>query len=243
MKKIIKLSLTLTLLLAMIISMTVYSYGALSCNVNMSTSKSSYNEAEQFTVDVKLAKVKTDNGIISLGGTLEYDKDSLTLVKMTGKNGWETPTDGSSYNKSNGKIAITRNGVVKKDETVFRITFKVKKGSKKNTSIVLKDIMIADGTQPVKISKVEKKITVKSATTQKETKTNKDNSTKTTTSTNKSTKTTDTKSVKTTDKTVKKAILPHTGDNSAILIIAMVLVVLAASGIYVKIRFIDKKMK
>lgn len=161
MKKIVKLS--LVLLMAICIMGNVYA--ATSCNVSVQTAKSEYSKNEQFTVDVNIANIQSDRGIISLGATLEYDKNSLTLVKMEGKNGWETPSSGTSYNEANGKIAITRNGLGKNNETVFTITFKVKEQSKQNLSITLKDITVADGTQPVKIATTYKNITIKEGTT------------------------------------------------------------------------------
>lgn len=160
MKKVVKLS--LVLLMAICIMGNVYA--ATSCNVSVQTAKSEYSKNEQFTVDVNIANIQSDRGIISLGATLEYDKNSLTLVKMEGKNGWETPSSGTSYNEANGKIAITRNGLGKNNETVFTITFKVKEQSKQNLAITLKDITVADGTKPAKIATTYKNITIKEGT-------------------------------------------------------------------------------
>ena len=92
---------------------------------------------QEFTVDVNVSNIVSERGVISFGGTLEYDKDSLELVKFEGKNGWETPTEGATYG-SDGTIAITRNGVTKDNGTIFTVTFKAKDVVKEKVEIKLK---------------------------------------------------------------------------------------------------------
>lgn len=139
-------------------------YGKLNCNMNLKMNYTELSKNQEFVVDVNLYNVQADRGIISLGATLEYDKQSLTLVKMEGQNNWETPLSGTSYNEENGKIAIIRNGLGKSDEIVFRITFKVNEKSKKKLVISLKDIIVADGDKPFKIDNINKNITIKDST-------------------------------------------------------------------------------
>lgn len=157
MKKIVKLSLILLVTVLMMGSV----YAALSCEISAKANKTEVTKNEEFSVDFNIANIQSQRGVISLGATLEYDKDSLELVKMEGKNGWETPADGVSYNKSNGKIAITRSGVGKDNETVFTATFKPKETSKENLVITLKNITVADGTAPAKINLAYQNIKVK----------------------------------------------------------------------------------
>lgn len=266
MKKIVKLS--LVLLMAICIMGNVYA--ATSCNVSVQTAKSEYSKNEQFTVDVNIANIQSDRGIISLGATLEYDKNSLTLVKMEGKNGWETPSSGTSYNEANGKIAITRNGLGKNNETVFTITFKVKEQSKQNLSITLKDITVADGIQPVKIATTYKNITIKEGTTNSGSQSGTDdpnkNQTTTTnpgtstgtnantttgTSTNKgtnsstsSTATNKSTSTKSSNKNaVKSGSLPKAGDASMLLIIPIVLIAVVATIFFIRMKMLNKDSK
>ena len=156
MKKLVKLS--LILLTAMCIMGNVYA--TLNCNVNIITAKTEYAKNEEFTVDVNLANIQSEEGIIALGGTLDYDKESLTLEKMEGKNGWANP----SYNEVNGKFATDRASVTTSDETVFTITFKVNETSKENVEIALKGITISDGEESNKIELINKTIKIADVT-------------------------------------------------------------------------------
>lgn len=266
MKKIVKIS--LILLIAMCIIGNVYA--ALSCNVSIKTSKAELNKNDEFTVDVNISNIQSDRGIISLGATLEYDKDSLTLVKMEGKNGWETPSSGVSYNESNGKIAITKSGLGKNDETVFTITFKVKENSKQNLEIVLKDITVADGTALAKISQTHTNITIKEETQNNtpqpgdngqdtntdtnqipstDTNTNVNPNNNTTTNSNVSStnnnKTTNTSVSTSTNSSSKNVSFPKAGSYNIIFvvfIVFIVLIVLVATLFFIKIKLINKKI-
>lgn len=157
MKKIVKLSLILVMLLGIMGSV----YAAPSCKIDLETAKMQYNKNDEFIVNVNMVNIQSEKGIMSLGATLEYDKDSLTLVKIEGQNNWETPVDGFSYNSANGKLITTKSGFAKNNETVLKITFKVKEQSKSNLMISLKNITIADGTAPVDVSSTSKSITIK----------------------------------------------------------------------------------
>ncbi len=160
MKKV--LSLVLLFLMMMSIMGTVKA--AFTCKVSMQMEKTEFKKGDEFTVDINISDIQSERGVISLGATLEYDKDSLTLVKMEGQNGWESPSAGSSYNEANGKIAITRNGLGNNNETIFKITFKVKEEAKKNLLVTLKNISLADGTSPLSVEKVYKNITIQEGT-------------------------------------------------------------------------------
>ena len=157
MKRLTKLSI---IFLIIMFSLIGTAQAVLNCNINIELSKTEVSKKEEFFVDINLANVQADKGIISLGATLDYDKEALELIKIEGKNGWETPSQGS-FNESNGKMAITRSSVGQKDETVFTITFKVKDTNKKDAKISLKDIVVADGDKPVKISLVSKSVSIK----------------------------------------------------------------------------------
>ncbi len=265
MKKII----TLSLILMVTICIMGNVYGAFSCQINMETSKTQVSKNDEFSINVNVSNIQSEKGVISFGGTLEYDKDSLTLVKMEGQNGWETPSNGSTYNEAKGKIAIARNGVGKNNETIFKITFKVKETKKQNLTIRLKDMIIADGTVPFKISNVSQNIAVKEGeqnsistpvTDNKGTENNKVSNTNPITTTNSTvnsasnestkqsttTKASTNTAKKTTDKTsAKTGSLPKAGDaNYSYVFMTLIGLVVVVAGIFfLKIRILNKEIK
>ena len=158
MKKIAKLSI---IMLLMIVGLTVNVYAKTDCNINMKTEQTEINKGKEFTIDVNLSDIESERGIIAIEATLEYDKDCLTLSKMEGQNDWDTPVKDLSYNESNGKLVIDKKGLAKSDETILKITFVVNETSKKDTTVSLKNIIVADGTVPTKISDSYVGITIK----------------------------------------------------------------------------------
>lgn len=157
MKKIIVLSIILLLTISTMINV----YAASSFKMSLKSSKNEVNKNEEFVVDVNMSDIQIDKGIIALGGTLEYDKDSLEIVKMEGENTWATP----SYNDANGKFATDRGDYGASDETVFKITFKVKEESKQNLTITLVEASASNGKDEVKLKDIKTNITVKNGTT------------------------------------------------------------------------------
>lgn len=136
-------------------------YAECKCNVDISISETSLKKNDQFTVDVNISDIQSEMGIMAFGATIDYDRTSLTVEKIEGLNNWETPSNGSSYNVENGKIAITKSGFAKDNETVIRITFSVTEESKKDLDVTLKEISLSDGTGILKVEDISKSITVK----------------------------------------------------------------------------------
>lgn len=162
MKKIQKLSI---IMLLMIIVLNVYVYAKPNCNVNIKTQKTEIGKNEEFTVEVVISNIQSEKGIIAIDAVLEYDKESITLVKMEGQNDWSTPIKDLSYNESNGKLVIDKRGLAKSDETILKLVFKTKEISKEKVMIALKNINIADGTEPSTVANAYKNITIKDAST------------------------------------------------------------------------------
>ncbi len=164
MEKVIKLSLILMLIMICVTS-TVYATSSTtktpSCSITLETAKSEFSKNEEFNVDVKISKIESERGFIALEATLDYDKDSLTLVDMEGQNKWTTPVKDLSYNEATGKLVIDKSGLAKSDEVILKLKFKVKENSKENAMIALKDISVSDATVPAKISVASKNITIK----------------------------------------------------------------------------------
>lgn len=69
-----------------------------------------------------MSNLKSGNGIVALGGTLDYNQNALTFVSMSGEGAWSSPM----YNSANGKFTALRSDLGKSDEVVFKIKFKVK---------------------------------------------------------------------------------------------------------------------
>lgn len=156
MKKII---VGLSLILVMIVSImgTVYAADA---SVSLQTSKNEYAKNEEFTIDVVLSGLTTQRGVAALMATLEYDKDSLTLVKTEGQNGWSTP----NYNEDNGKLIMDKNSNVTGTETVLKFTFKVKENAKQNLVVTLKNMTVSGGSGDIEMTRAYKELTVQSGT-------------------------------------------------------------------------------
>lgn len=157
MKKVLTLGIAV-LMLCMFMAGNIY---AMSCKVNLQTTKSEVAKGEEFTVDLYVSDIQSERGVIALTATLDYDKTGLTLVKMEGQNGWETPAEGSAYNPQNGKIAITRSGLGKENEVIFRMTFKVNENATINPTVYLKDISITDADIPATFTEIKKEIKLK----------------------------------------------------------------------------------
>lgn len=158
MEKIIKFSLIIALIM---ICFTGVVYAAPNCNISLETAKSEFSKNDEITVDVKLSNIESERGFVALEATLEYDKDSLTLMDMEGQNKWSTPVKDLSYNETTGKLVIDKGGLATSDEVILKLKFKVNENSKQNVRIALKDIKVSDATVPAKISIAYKDITIK----------------------------------------------------------------------------------
>ena len=156
MKKVIKL----VLILLVALSVAGVTYGATSCKITLETENTELSKNEEFVMNVNISNLQSDRGIITFAGTLEFDKQSLEIVNMEGVNGWKTPGE-TEYNPSNGKLVLDRSGFATKDETILKIKFKVKETSRGNLTVILKDITVADGVAPVKVTTVDKGLTIK----------------------------------------------------------------------------------
>lgn len=266
MKKIIKISL---ILLAILCIMTnVYAY---SCNMALQTAKDEFKKNEEVVVNAKITSIDAKDGIIGLKATLEYDKNSLSFVGMTGENGWSNP----SYNEANGVFVMDRNNLVNTSETILKITFKVKEQSAQNATITLKDITVSGGedTKDIHVANMTKTITIKngSSTTNPDVNTNTNTNTNNNTANNSNTNTNTNQNTNNNgsgvsnqntngngnmngnqsivanttnnnqNNSMKTGILPKTGATNIILV-ALGVVVLVAVISYIKMKIIDKKM-
>lgn len=258
MKKLVSLILMLLTVVCVMGSV----YAAPNCNVSITTGKTEYRKNDEIVAEVNISNIQSEKGIIAFGATLEYDKDSLTISKIEGQNGWSNP----SINDANGKFVMDRSSRVKNNETLLKITFKVKETSKKNLAITIKDVSIGDGTVPAKINGAVRNITIKenSATTPGEdgknpsTPTNPttpegdnktpttpttpgtNNKTPTNSGTNSKNQTTSTNKGTSNKNIATSKILPKAGTSSIISVIAIAVLVIVSIISYMKIKKINK---
>lgn len=155
MKKIIVLGLILLTTISMVINV----YAISTFEMSLGSSKSELNKGEEFTVDVKISNIQMDKGIVAIGGKIEYDRDSLELVRLEGQDKWARP----SYNDDNGKFATDRDDYGTSDEVIFKIIFNVKEQSKENLTITVSEIAASNGKDEVKLNSIKTNISLKKA--------------------------------------------------------------------------------
>ncbi len=239
MKKII----SIVLILLVILSVTnVY---ASSCKVTLSTPKTDLAKNEEFTVDVSISDIDDEKGIMALMSTLEYDKDSLELVKMEQQNGWAKP----EYNEENGKFVQEKGDFIKSKETTLKVTFKVKEDSKSDVKISLKSTSTSNGDIDIKPSdsSISLKVTGDSKPTPTPTGTPtptpkpSENSTKNENQNKNTNKNTSKNIISSTNNpgSLKSGSLPKAGTTSVVLSVILVLIVIALI-FYARIRKMDK---
>lgn len=262
MKKIITLTLVLLVLFLGMSSV----YASSSFTVTMQASKNKLDKNEEFTVEVKLSNIQDERGIIALGGEIDYDKDSLTLVKIeSASDSWAKPT----YNEASKKFAMDRESLSKENENIFRIRFKVNEASVENPKISLKNLVGSNGNDDISTSDVTISITVNSSsevkpttspTTSPSTTPSESPSTSPTTSptikpsespnsnnnnnkNNSSNSNSNTNSTKKITTSNSSEPLPFTGNENILIGLLFVVVAMLATVSYIKIKKINNKSK
>lgn len=234
MKKIVIMSLILITIICVMSNV----YAAIICSVNIQTAKTEFKQDEEFVVDIRISNIQSERGIIAFSSTLEYDKSSLTMVKMEGKNGWATP----SYNETEGTLVMERNGLTTKDETMFQITFKVKEQNDKNISIALKDIEVADGNERTKIGDTDENITIKQGDKNTDVGENK-NPTENiaqTPATNTILNSNTEKNAVLKDNSIADTKIPKAGDSNMIFKVFILSIIIISTALCIKVKFMEK---
>ncbi|MCI8384066.1 MAG: hypothetical protein HFJ33_04290, partial [Clostridia bacterium] len=91
----------------------------------------------EFDVNINIDNIKNiGKGIISLTGQLEYNKNILDRISITGKNGWSLK--GDSINEENLKFVTDNDGYITQNGEMLTIKFKVKEGITEATETTLK---------------------------------------------------------------------------------------------------------
>lgn len=150
-----RLTIFATILLSVICIMTsVYAAGTF--NITAQTRENEFNKNSEFTMEFTLSGMQVGEGIITIGATLEYDKDSLEIVRTEGQNGWKM-----TYNDDTRIVFLENDALIKDNGALFTITFKVKESSKPNLTIKLKDITAGGPGEDISALNVEKAIVIK----------------------------------------------------------------------------------
>ncbi len=106
-------------------AVTVRGFGISIVSADETVDLSKLEPGTEFEVNFNIDNVKNlGKGIISLTGQLEYNKDILDRISITGKNGWELKAD--AINEENLKFVIDNGAYVAQDGEMLTIKFKVK---------------------------------------------------------------------------------------------------------------------
>lgn len=258
-----------TLLIMLAIANIMGAVNAASAGVVVNPSTSEAKKDDTISFDIKVSNIDHEEGIIALGGKVDYS-DDLEFAGVSNAGNWST-----SYNSDNGKFAADRSDRTKNDETVFTINFKVKTGDEETASVNVSGleasggdgtIKISDASAAVKLNKKDDKPENENKTENKTENTTKpaNNSTSTNTNTNKNTNkatntnkaentntnkatntaassTNKTNSISVNNKETKAVgDIPKAGVNAPVVMILIFATIGVALVVYVKYRKLDK---
>lgn len=154
--------LTLTLTLLLIFGIFSNAFAISSYSIKLDTPKSEISKNEEFTVSAQISDIADNLGIIIVAGKINYDQNSLTLVRIEkGDNTWDTP----EYHKESGLFIIDREDRGKSTETLFKMIFRVNESSTKNPTISISNIEASNGENDLKTNNVSVSITVSDKST------------------------------------------------------------------------------
>ncbi len=158
MEKLKKISLGLILMLCICFSNK--SYAVVGCNATITAQKQEITVEDEFTVTLSISNIQGENGILVLGGVLEYDKNMLTLIGRNTGDMWSL-----SYNGTTGQFVADRDGFAKDNQNV--ITFKFKAIKTGNTSIAVKNLLVTDAEEEKGINGASTAISIKAKNIEK----------------------------------------------------------------------------
>ena len=156
------------IIIALVIVMLTFAmvgkvFAAGSFSASLTPNNSRVSKGSEVKVTFKISGINVEGGINAITATLDYDSDVLDLPKdnVEGVNNWS-----ATYNADTYKLAIDRAEVVKEDQEVLTMTFKVKDSTSVTTTAVkLKSIAAANSTlsDEVKISDITTNISISSS--------------------------------------------------------------------------------
>ncbi len=105
---------------------------------------------DEFEVDVNISGIQEiSEGLITLGGQLEYDSEVLEKIEIVGKNGWSMK---GGFNENNLRFIIDNDKFVVEDGSIFTMKFKAKDTITEatKTTIKIKDIEASNTKMDIK---------------------------------------------------------------------------------------------
>lgn len=146
--KLMKKSIILTLILFLIFGIFNNVYAVSSCSIVLETPENRISAGEEFIVNVKIANIIDDNGILVAGGEINYNKDDLTLLRLeAGDSAWTEP----AYYSETGRFVIDREDFGKTDEILFKIVFKINNENVSNSGISLTNLSVTNGEYDIQV--------------------------------------------------------------------------------------------
>ena len=155
-KQVTKVFIMLLMVAVMILQCTVIANAASSNDVKMSTTTAEIEKGKEIDVLVSLANINVGEGVNTLKGTVNYDTDILEYVNSEAQNGWSI-----TYNSNNGTLLLVNmSGLVKQDQGIAKITFKVKDtATEGDTTVKLTNIESSNADE--KVNPADSSVTIK----------------------------------------------------------------------------------
>lgn len=144
----------LGLILMLCICFLNKAYATVGCNARITAQKQEVTIEDEVTVTLSISNIQGENGILVLGGVLEYDKNYLTLTGRSAGDMWSL-----SYNSTTGQFVADRDGFAKSNENV--VTFKFKAIKTGNTNIAVKSLLVTDAVEEKSINGSSTAISIK----------------------------------------------------------------------------------
>lgn len=150
MKKVISI-ITIMLILFVAITMSTNVYAANETTLELSSNSESINAGDSITLTLSVDNTNIENGLYTLQGKINYDKDIFENVTISGINNWA-----ADYNTSNN-LFVETGGTAEsgaKSGGILTVTLKAKSGltSNSSTTVTLSNMeTAADSTTKVSV--------------------------------------------------------------------------------------------
>lgn len=124
------------------------SYNNTKLEIVLNTSNQNLCVGEECNITMEMQKA---NGIVALGGELEYDKNILEKIEIQEENGWSIE---NGYNEANRKFVIDNGEFQTGNTKMLNLKFKVKEGIEvgTQTTVKVKNIVCSDAINDIPVS-------------------------------------------------------------------------------------------